>query len=135
VIVVDANLIIGVVLQTQPRLEAVMARDRSWVAPPLWRSEFCNALAGYIRREELPLDGAIAAFDEAESIVRVVEPDAAEVLRLVTTSPCTAYDLEYVAIAHALGVPLVTLDRQVLASFPDIALTPTNFAPDPPALT
>ncbi len=46
------------------------------------------------------------------------------VLDLVLASPCSAYDCEYVATAQALGVPLVTWDREVLKAFPDVAVRP-----------
>ena len=43
------------------------------------------------------------------------------VLDLVGTSPCSAYDCEFVAAAQQLGVPLVTEDRAILDAFPDRA--------------
>ena len=56
-----------------------------------------------------------------------LEPDTEIVLRLVTTSKCSAYDLEYVAVAVARGVRLVTMDKQVLREFPEIAVHPADF--------
>ena len=38
------------------------------------------------------------------------------------TSHCSAYDCEFVALALELEVPLVTADRQLLRSFPRIAV-------------
>ena len=42
-------------------------------------------------------------------------------------SVLTAYDAEFVALATALSVPLVTGDKAVLKSFPDRALTMEAF--------
>jgi len=50
------------------------------------------------------------------------------VLELAVRSRCTAYDCEFVALAKQLGVPLVTSDRQVLAAFPETAVSPDAFA-------
>jgi predicted nucleic acid-binding protein len=44
------------------------------------------------------------------------------VLQLAAASRCTAYDCEYVALAYALDVPLVTVDRQILSHFPERAI-------------
>ena len=43
-----------------------------------------------------------------------------EVLGLVARSKCSAYDCEFVALAHSLEVPLVTEDKQLLATFPRV---------------
>ena len=53
--------------------------------------------------------------------------DPGFVMELVRASRCTAYDCEFVAIAHSLGVPLVTSDRQILREFPDVAVSPEAF--------
>ena len=49
------------------------------------------------------------------------------VLDLVASSPCSAYDCEYVALAEELAVPLVTSDRQVLRAFSGLAVSPKDF--------
>jgi predicted nucleic acid-binding protein len=44
-------------------------------------------------------------------------------LRLVARSNCTAYDCEFLALADAERVQLVTADRQILQEFPEIAIS------------
>ncbi len=114
-IAVDTNVLAYLFLQgehTETAL-AVLHRDAEWVAPRLWRSELRNVLALYLRRDILSLPDALDIFDQAERLLDGGEHEAsaAEVLRLVTTSPCSAYDCESVALAQALRVPLVTADR------------------------
>jgi hypothetical protein len=49
------------------------------------------------------------------------------ILALVPASRCTAYDLEFVALADELDVKLVTNDRELRAAFPDRAISPAAF--------
>ena len=46
---------------------------------------------------------------------------------VVEASPLTAYDAEFVALASALSVSLLTADKAVLKAFPDRALTMEEF--------
>ena len=50
-----------------------------------------------------------------------------QVLTLTDSSQCSAYDCEFVALAKELGVKLVTLDKQILAQFPETAIAPAEF--------
>lgn len=130
-IVVDTNLV-AYLLGEGPMLtqaEEVLRKDPEWLAPALWRSEFRNVLAGMVRRGLLDLPGALAYWNEADSLVGIPgeQAESAEILRLAQASGCTAYDCEFVALAKRLGVPLVTADSQVLRAFPEIALSPQDF--------
>jgi predicted nucleic acid-binding protein len=49
------------------------------------------------------------------------------VLDVVVGSKLTADDAEFVALASALSVPLVTADKAILKAFPDRALTMAAF--------
>ena len=51
----------------------------------------------------------------------IVENDV--VFDLVSKSNCTSYDCEFVALASALDVPLVTEDKALLRSFPGRCLS------------
>jgi len=42
-------------------------------------------------------------------------------MELALESGCSAYDCEFVALAEAAGVPLITGDRRIVERFPKIA--------------
>ena len=124
-IVVDANVVAYLLLPGPHTALAddLLIQQPEWAAPPLWRSEWRNVLAGYLRRGVLDLDQALALQQQAELLViRHEEPVSSQaVLQLVASSRCSAYDCEFVAAALQLRVPLVTADRAVLSAFPDVA--------------
>jgi predicted nucleic acid-binding protein len=130
VIVVDTQVLVYRTLPSPfaKSAEAVAERDPSWTTVPLWRSEFRSVLAGLLRRGELDATAALVALREAEALLtRTLEPSTERVLALVRSSKCSAYDLEFVALAEELGISLVTNDREVLAAFPGRAVSPAAF--------
>ena len=110
--------------------EAVKERDGLWAAPVLWRAEFGNVLAGYLRKKRLTETEANAAYLNAQKDLGAQEfaVPAERILKLVLASDCSAYDCEYVALAQDLDVPLVTPDRQILRAFPGTAVSLEEFA-------
>lgn len=125
-IVVDTNVIAYFYLPGEFSMaaEALLQHDPEWAAPPLWRSEFRNILAGYVRRAMLSLEQAYVIQTEAEALLegREFDVDSREVLELVGGSDCSAYDCEFVALAQRLGTRLVTMDRKLLKAFPTTAV-------------
>ena len=128
-IVVDSNIAVYLYLRGERTAdaEALFERDPEWAVPVLWRSEFRNILAGYIRRNTFTFDQACSLQSEAESLLSgsEFEVDSRAVLELVRDSDCSAYDCEFVALAIKLNTKLVTADKKLLRSFPanTIALT------------
>jgi predicted nucleic acid-binding protein len=122
VIVVDTNILAYLYLpgDRTAHAEALLERDSEWAAPVLWRSEFRNILAGYIRRRSITFDQACGLQDEAESLLAEAEfeVDSSAVLKLVRDSDCSAYDCEFVALAIRLNTKLVTADKKLLQGFP-----------------
>jgi predicted nucleic acid-binding protein len=110
--------------------EDAKKQDNIWAAPILWRSEFRNVLAGYLRRKAMTEAEASAAYLNAQKDLAANEYSVPteRVLKLVSASDCSAYDCEYVALAQDLGVPLVTTDKQILKAFPKIAVPLEKFA-------
>jgi len=102
-IVVDSNVLAYLYLPGEhtAKAEALLERDPEWAAPVLWRSEFRNILAGYLRRRALRFDQVLAIQSEAESLMAGAEFDVASrsVLELARDSGCSAYDCEFVALA------------------------------------
>ncbi len=124
-IVVDTNILAYLYLPTAQTaaVEQLLQQQPDWVAPRLWRSELRNVLALYLRKQLLSLAQAVAIQTEAELLLADREYDvkSLEVLTLAQATGCSAYDCEFVVLAKRLGVPLVTADKKVLSSFPNIA--------------
>ncbi|WLI87870.1 type II toxin-antitoxin system VapC family toxin [Massilia sp. R2A-15] len=122
-IVVDSNIIAYLYLSGEHTAAAERLREREpqWAAPILWRSEFRNILAGYMRRRAISFDQAFQLQMAAESLMDGMEfdVDSRSVLELVRDSECSAYDCEFIALAIKLGIKLVTMDKQLLRAFPD----------------
>ncbi|MCB1037016.1 MAG: type II toxin-antitoxin system VapC family toxin, partial [Acidobacteria bacterium] len=93
-IVVDTNVLAYLYLPTvhTPDAEALYQEDPDWAAPILWRSEFRNLLAGYMRRGTLPFEKARDLQLEAESLLagNEYEVGSQRVLELVRDSDCSA---------------------------------------------
>lgn len=125
-IVVDSNVLAYLYLPGEytAAAETLLEHDPDWAAPVLWRSEFRNILAGYMRRGKLTFEQAHALQIEAEDLLSGAEyeVDTRSVLELVRDSECSAYDCEFVALAMELGTKLVTMDGKLLRSFPGIAV-------------
>jgi predicted nucleic acid-binding protein len=125
-IVVDSNIVAYLYLPGEYTVaaETLLEKDPVWAAPVLWRSEFRNILAGYMRRGSLTFQQAQDLQSEAEDLLNGAEydVDSLSVLQLLRDSECSAYDCEFVALAMKLGTKLVTMDRKLLRAFPGVAV-------------
>jgi predicted nucleic acid-binding protein len=130
-IVVDTNIIGYLFLSSEQSLlaERALIKDSEWAAPILWRSELRSVLALYMRRNLIMLEHAQHIMDGALELLRGREYEAAshEVLRLASESNCSAYDCEFIAAAHDLKVPFITVDKELLREFPAVAVSLTAF--------
>lgn len=130
-IVADTNIISYLFLPTDYSKKAsqLFLKDSEWIAPELWRSEFRNVLALYLRQNLITLTQALALQAEAESLMndREYSIPSTDVLNLVASSACSAYDCEFVALARQLAIKLVTQDKKLLREFPEIAISLDDF--------
>lgn len=126
-IAVDSNVVVYLYLPTALTPEAVKLRatEPDWAVPRLWRSEMRNALSLYIRKELITFEQACRIQNSAETLLAASEFDvpSLEILQLAHESACSAYDCEFVALARALGVKLVSSDKKVLKAFPETAVS------------
>ena len=126
-IVVDTNIISYLLLPTEfsEKASKLYQSDPEWAAPVLWRSEFRNVLALYLRKKLITLSEALVIQEEAEALMldREFTVPSVSILSLTNISTCSAYDCEFVALARQLSVKLVTEDKKILAEFPDVAVS------------
>ena len=130
-IVADTNVLAHLLIEGEfsEAAEQAYAKDTQWVAPLLWRSEFRNVLVKSIGKRHLDLSEAVQVLLAAEVFMHENEYDvpSLDVLQLASSGRCTAYDAEFVVLARALGVKLITTDAALLKAFPEIALSPPRF--------
>jgi predicted nucleic acid-binding protein len=129
VIVVDSNVVAYLYLpgEFSQAADALLAQEPDWAAPLLWRSEFRNILAGFLRRQTITFEHACDLQQEAEHLLAgcEFEVESQAVLELVRQSNCSAYDCEFIALAIQLDTRLVTADKKLLKAFPGRALALT----------
>jgi predicted nucleic acid-binding protein len=130
-IVADATLLCHFFLRSDLSTLArdVRSRDGVWMVPPLWRAEFANAIVMAHRTCPDPLERYLEAWDSARSALEPCERpvDVREVIRLAAGHKITAYDAQYVHLAEALRVPLVTEDVELLRKFSGVAVSMRGF--------
>ncbi len=130
-IVADTNIISYLLLPTSytDSVESLYKIDPDWSAPILWKSEFRNVMALYLRKKIITLEKAMQLQDTAESMVIQNEYDvsSSQVLALVDESNCSAYDCEFIALAHHFNTKLITQDKKVLKEFPSTAISVSDF--------
>lgn len=127
-IVVDVNVLVAFYLPATDSqiVTALFEKDPEWVAPGLWRSEFRNVLATFVRQGLVDFDFALEVQAAAETLLEnnEFEVPSLDVLRCARGSGCSACDCEYVALAEFLGVKLATLDRKIQKAWPKLAGEP-----------
>jgi len=130
-IVVDTNIISYLYISgdRSQQSEDLLSSDSNWVAPILWRSEFRNVLAQYLRKNLLNLDEILLIIQQAEKLLidHEYEISSAHIMQLVKTSQCSAYDCEFIALAQYLDAPLISADKMILREFPEITQTAESY--------
>lgn len=124
-IVVDTNIISYLYISGERSTQAseLLRCDSNWSAPILWRSEFRNVLSLYLRKNILTFEEILMIIQQAEKLLtdNEYEISSAQIMQLVNTSNCSAYDCEFVALAQHLNASLITEDKKILKQFPDVA--------------
>ena len=126
-IVADTNVIAYLFISGDQSDQAkkLIKMDPDWIAPVLWKSEFRNVLALYMRKGFLSYENSILLLNEVESFMKEHEFDvnSNDVMKLVSNSNCSAYDCEYVALAQSLNLKLYTSDKKLIEEFPDTVVS------------
>lgn len=127
-IVVDTNILVAFFLKT-PSTELahqLHRRDPDWAVPQLWQHEFLNVLAMHEQRKVLSFDECASLWTDAREAVEPLEHDVnmIEALHFAAAGRISAYDAQYVALAHRLATVCVTMDKELLRRFPDLTASP-----------
>ncbi len=130
-IIADTNIISYLLFPTSytDSVESLYKIDPDWAAPILWKSEFRNVMALYLRKKIISLGKAMQIQDIAESIIIQNEYDvsSSQILTLIDESNCSSYDCEFVALAHHFDTKLVTQDKKILREFPSTAISVSDY--------
>jgi predicted nucleic acid-binding protein len=130
-IVVDTNVIAHYFLRgdNDQAVIDVMQKDSEWVAPSLWRSEARNVvmIMHVHGKEDLYELMNRLAMAETHLRTRTIQVRSENVIPIAKESGLTAYDAEFVSAAIELDCKLVTMDRKILSSYPQIAFHPMTW--------
>jgi predicted nucleic acid-binding protein len=127
-IVVDTNILAHFWLPSDSTelCDQLYQKDPQWVSPILWRSEFRNVVSLYLRKELIDLAEALLIMEKAELQMKdqQFQVNSVQVLHHVSESTCSSYDCEFVSLAKDLDLHLITMDKQLLWEFPNLAKHP-----------
>jgi predicted nucleic acid-binding protein len=81
-----------------------------------------------LRKELINLPDALQITEKAENQMKDQEfhVNSVHVYNLVEKSDCSSYDCEFVSLAEELNIKLITTDKQILRSFPELATKPSD---------
>lgn len=130
-IVVDVNVVAYLLIagdKTELAQQA-WAKDPQWRVPTLWRHELLNVLATYVRNGGVAAEGALTIWRQAIALLGSGEeqPSMEQALLLTAEHQISAYDAQYVALALAHRLPLISEDRTLQRKFPEIVLSLEEF--------
>src|SRR5699024_94178 len=124
-IVVDTNILAHFWLPSESTdlCDKLYQEVPEWAAPILWKSEFRNVISLYLRKDLIELAEALLIVEKAAQQMqeRQYHINSVQVLHHVNQSTCPSYDCEFVSLAKDLDVNLITMDKQLLNEFSNLA--------------
>ena len=130
-IVVDTNTIAYYLIQGEHTAEAheVRRKDPDWIVPHLWRHEFLNILALYLRQDGLSMEECREIWVRSQKILhdRERETDMLAALRTAADNAVSAYDAQFITLARQHDILCVTSDGILLKKFDQTAISMGDF--------
>jgi len=108
--------------------EQLFKWDPEWVVPVLWKSEFRDVVILYMRKKLIDLPEAMQITEKVENQMKEREfhVNSIQVYNLADQSDCSSYDCEFISLAEDLDTKLITMDKQILRSFPERTVKPKD---------
>lgn len=117
-LVTDASVLLAVIADEPEKARLIeQTAGRELVAPHSVHWEVGNAFSAMLRRKRTTLELALRALEVYRNIpIRFLDVDLAESLRLAAELNLYAYDAYLVRCSIQYRLPLISLDRKLLAA-------------------
>jgi predicted nucleic acid-binding protein len=113
-IVIDASVLVGAVLGSDAALVARLLREPALHGPELLPLEAGSVLRRFVLGGQLSERAARSALGKVEALPLALHSHRGLLARIwELRANLTVYDAAYVALAEALGLPLVTSDSRL----------------------
>ena len=121
---VDTNIVVNLLIDGpySHSARALYALDRDWQSESLLMTELVNVLATTVRTQMLALAAAEATLTEAKHLLSQGLRNVADqdVLSAATHFGVNGYDARFLAVARAIGQPLITEDAKLRRAAPSL---------------
>ncbi|WP_422132891.1 type II toxin-antitoxin system VapC family toxin [Endozoicomonas sp. ALD040] len=104
-----------------------IARTETIHVPDSIRAELTNVLWQWITQKSISVQTGLDVLQDASTLFSRVHPTEhywREALILACEDKHPAYDTLFIAVAKGQSIPLVTYDKKLLKTYPDIAISP-----------
>lgn len=113
-IVIDASVLVGAVLGSDPALVARLSREPALHAPELLPLEVASVLRRFVLAGQISERVARTALGKVAELPLTLHPHLGLLSRIwELRANLTVYDAAYVALAEGLGLPLITSDARL----------------------
>ena len=130
-IVVDANIVAYWVIEGDktPLARRLRSLHPVWVVPSLCRHELASVLSVYFKHGGMDADDVAMLWESFTSVIEGHEYETAfpEAIMLARDHDISAYDAQYVLLAHQLSKPLITEDKKLCTQCPDKAQSMSQY--------
>lgn len=130
-IVVDTNVLAYMLIDGDKTLRAkrLYEMDGDWITSSLSGYEFCNVLSTYVRHKLLSVSDAKTIYANFETFLQQSAKPICfpEVIELSAKHKISAYDACFLALAIKHDVPLISEDKKLQQSAPNLIFSIDNY--------
>ena len=116
-LIIDASCVMAVISDSDER-EIVLKKAEGYeiLSIECLPYEICNCISKMIKRNMISMEKGLDLFEQFESIdISYIEPDFETTLKIVGEEKHYSYDAFYIENALRLGVPVLSLDKGLIA--------------------